>query len=224
MDSMFDTLLQLPLFQGLAYDDFTRILEKVKLHFAKHPTGDVLARAGDDCCGLIFILRGETKSVTVAPGGTYTLTEYLPAGTLIEPQTLFGMHTRYMATHTAHGETHTVSIDKAFVMSELFRHPIFLLNYVNIVSNRAQTLTQRLWNRGNGEVRQRIAAFFLSLMERPAGTKTIRIKPEMLACIVGETRVGTVRALLDMQERGLLQVKGREISIPDAARLADEFG
>ena len=35
MNTIFDTLLQLPLFQGLAVEDFTRILEKVKLHFAK---------------------------------------------------------------------------------------------------------------------------------------------------------------------------------------------
>ena len=33
METMFDTLLQLPLFQGLAQEDFTCILEKVKLHF-----------------------------------------------------------------------------------------------------------------------------------------------------------------------------------------------
>ena len=32
---MFDTLLQLPLFQGLCHEDFTSILDKVKLHFIK---------------------------------------------------------------------------------------------------------------------------------------------------------------------------------------------
>ena len=36
METMFDTLLQLPLFQGLCHEDFTNILEKVKLHFTKH--------------------------------------------------------------------------------------------------------------------------------------------------------------------------------------------
>ncbi len=36
METMYDTLLQLPLFQGLAHEDFTNILGKVKLHFTKH--------------------------------------------------------------------------------------------------------------------------------------------------------------------------------------------
>ena len=33
MNTMFDTLLQLPLFQGLAQEDFTNILGKAQLDF-----------------------------------------------------------------------------------------------------------------------------------------------------------------------------------------------
>ena len=33
--TMYDKLLQLPLFQGLGKNDFTQLLEKVKLHFHK---------------------------------------------------------------------------------------------------------------------------------------------------------------------------------------------
>lgn len=46
METMFDTLLQLPLFQGLAQEDFTRILEKVKLHFTKYKPGELLLKEG----------------------------------------------------------------------------------------------------------------------------------------------------------------------------------
>ena len=34
--TMYDTLLQLPLFQGLCKNDFTNITGKVKLHFRKY--------------------------------------------------------------------------------------------------------------------------------------------------------------------------------------------
>ena len=47
MNTMFDTLLQLPLFQGLAQEDFTNILGKVKLSFTKHKAGEVIVKAGD---------------------------------------------------------------------------------------------------------------------------------------------------------------------------------
>ena len=54
MNTMFDTLLQLPLFQGLAQEDFTNILGKVKLSFTKHKAGEVIVKAGDTCSQLIF--------------------------------------------------------------------------------------------------------------------------------------------------------------------------
>ena len=46
METMFNTLLQLPLFQGLCHEDFTNILEKVKLHFTKHKAGEVIVKSG----------------------------------------------------------------------------------------------------------------------------------------------------------------------------------
>ena len=38
--TMYDTLLQLPLFQGLCKNDFTNIIGKVKLHFRKYNADD----------------------------------------------------------------------------------------------------------------------------------------------------------------------------------------
>lgn len=64
MNTMFDTLLQLPLFQGLAQEDFTNILGKVKLNFTKHKVGEVIVKAGDTCSQLIFVLKGEISSCT----------------------------------------------------------------------------------------------------------------------------------------------------------------
>jgi CRP-like cAMP-binding protein len=135
---MFDTLLQLPLFQGLAQEDFTNILGKVKLSFTKHKAGEVIVKAGDTCSQLIFVLKGEISSCTSSANTSYSFTEYFQAPYVIEPQSLFGMSTSYVSTYTAQTETHTVSISKAFVMSELFKYDIFRLNYMNIISNRAR--------------------------------------------------------------------------------------
>ena len=56
METMFDTLLQLPLFQGLCHEDFTSILDKVKLHFIKHKVGETIIESGSPCKHLCFLL------------------------------------------------------------------------------------------------------------------------------------------------------------------------
>ena len=91
MNTMFDTLLQLPLFQGLAQEDFTNILGKVKLSFTKHKAGEVIVKAGDTCSKLIFVLKGEISSCTSSANTSYSSTEYFQAPYVIEPQSLFGI-------------------------------------------------------------------------------------------------------------------------------------
>ena len=54
METMFDTLLQLPLFQGLCHEDFTSILDKVKLHFIKHKAGETIIKSGNPLPSFVF--------------------------------------------------------------------------------------------------------------------------------------------------------------------------
>ena len=62
--TMYDTLLQLPLFQGLCKNDFTNIIGKVKLHFRKYNADDIIVEQGAPCTQLIFLLNGEIISQT----------------------------------------------------------------------------------------------------------------------------------------------------------------
>lgn len=61
-------------------------------------------------------------------------------------------------------------------MSELFKYDIFRLNYMNIISNRAQSLSNRLWAENTDNLERRIGNFILTHIERPAGRKTLKIK------------------------------------------------
>ena len=92
METMFDTLLQLPLFQGLCQEDFTNILDKVKLHFTKYKPGERLIPQGSPCDRLCFLLKGEIAMTTTSKDDTYTVMERLGAPYVIEPQSLFGMN------------------------------------------------------------------------------------------------------------------------------------
>ena len=219
METMFDTLLQLPLFQGLCHEDFTSILDKVKLHFIKHKVGETIIESGSPCKQLCFLLKGEVSIVTNSKENIYTVIEQMEAPYLLEPQSLFGMNTHYTSAYVAHTEAHTVSISKAFVLSDLFRYDIFRLNYMNIISNRAQTCYNRLWTKVPEKLEARIANFILSHIERPSGEKILKIKMEDLAQIVNETRAGISKALNNMQDRGLIELHRGEIVIPDAENL-----
>ena len=90
---------------------------------------------------------------------------------------------------------------------------------MNIISNRAQSLSNRLWAENTDNLERRIGNFILTHIERPAGRKTLKIKMEELAQVVNDTRVGVSRALNSMQEKGLLELHRGEMMIPNAEKL-----
>ena len=202
---MFDTLLQLPLFQGLCHEDFTSILDKVKLHFIKHKAGETIIGNGSPCKQLRFLLKGKVSIVTTSKENIYTVIEQMEAPYLIEPQSLFGMNTNYASSYIAH--------------SDLFNYDIFRLNYMNIVSNRAQNLYSRLWEEPTIDLKEKISRFFLLHCEKTQGEKIFKVKMDDLARYLDDTRLNTSKALNELQDKGLIELRRKEILIPDAQKL-----
>lgn len=219
METMFDTLLQLPLFQGLCPNDFANILDKVKLHFIKYKAGETIIKSGSPCTQLCFLLKGEISIITNSSENTYTVIEQMDSPYLIEPQSLFGMNTTYSSSYIAHTVANTVCISKSFVMSDLFKYEIFRLNYMNIVSNRAQNLYSKLWEETSLDLKDKITRFFLLHCERAQGEKIFKVKMDDLAHCLDDTRLNTSRALNEMQDKGLLELRRKEIIIPDGQKL-----
>ncbi len=83
--TMYDTLLQLPLFQGLCKNDFTNIIGKVKLHFRKYNADDIIVEQGAPCTQLIFLLNGEMISQATDDQYPYSLFETFGSPFVIEP-------------------------------------------------------------------------------------------------------------------------------------------
>lgn len=219
METMYDTLLQLPLFQGLSRNELTAILGKIKLHFNKRKAESIIVEKDTPCKELHFVINGEVVLTTTPPSRTFSVHEMIPAPLLIEPQALFGMRTAYQSTYSARSEVHVMSISKEEVMSFLFKNDIFRLNYINIITNRAQTLHARFWDTQCGDAEERIKRFICSRMERPYGEKTIRIKMEVLGDIINDTRYNVSKILNSLQDKGVVQLHRGEIHIPAIERL-----
>lgn len=216
---MFDTILLLPLFQGITRGDLTDILAKAKLHFAKYKNGEVLLTAGTPCRQLLFVLRGEVTATAASLTGNYQVAEHYLAPYLLEPQSLFGMDTTYQRSYAAKGEVHTVSISKEFVMSELFNYEIFRLNYLNMLSHRAQLLTARLWTKIPPTTPERVNHFLLSHFDQLQGEKIVKITMDELAQIVADSRINVSHVLNALQKQGMVELRRGEIRVIEAEKL-----
>lgn len=221
--TMYDNLLLLPLFQGLSKHDFTTIIEKVRFHFLTYQDNDTIIRQGDNCHELCFLLNGTITVQTTDQKHAFSLTEVIDAPSFIEPQSLFGMHPSYTATYRSKGQSKILKIDKSYIFTELYKYEIFRLNYLNILSNRSQVVYQKLWDSHIGDLSQKFVNFIAIRSQNPEGEKLLQITMEDLANLINETRISVSRLLNELQDKELLQLKRKEIYIPDFKKLTDDL-
>lgn len=222
--SMYDTLLELPLFQGLTKENITSIIEKVKMGFHKYEDRETIVSQNDRCNRLIFILDGKVEITINDEKHNFKIVEEVEGPYIIEPQSLFGMHTNYHASYTATGDVETLNIDKGYILTNLCKYEIFNLNYLNILSNRAQTANNKLWNSHIGTTKEKMINFLTLRCVIPYGKKTLFIKMEELAELIDDTRLNVSKVLNEFQEKGILTLGRKKIIIDNLAKLTEEIG
>ena len=222
MATVYDKLLQLPLFQGLTLNDFTNILGKVTFHFDNCEPETLLAKQGELCKRLTFIVDGEVTKCTKIEGDvSMEVEETFEAPYIFELSSLFGKDTIYRSSYRTASKANTMVMHKRFLLEELNAYPIVDMNYRNIMSAQVQELIRRLWSSPAPTSEGRLAAFFLHHVERAEGKKVFYIRKADLASFTNDSFSKISSTLASLQDQGLLTYFRGVLTIPDAAKLLE---
>ena len=71
--------------------------------------------------------------------------------------------------------------------------------------------------------KEKIANFLLLRSQKAGGERTLQITMEVLASLIGETRIRVSNLLNELQEKNLLSLKRKEIYIPSLEKLLAEL-
>ncbi len=56
MASMFEILMNLPLFRGVSHEKLAQVVGEAKFHFLKYPAGELVVREGESCTHIAFVI------------------------------------------------------------------------------------------------------------------------------------------------------------------------
>ncbi len=126
MESMYDILLELPLFKGASYNRISEIVGKAKFHFLKYLPNEKIIEAGEPCTHLKFVISGSVRVIAANPDGRFKVSQTLVAPDVIAPDFLFGRATRYPVTAIANETAGLVQIGKQDFIDILNSDPVFL--------------------------------------------------------------------------------------------------
>lgn len=213
MDSMYEILMELPLFKGVSYSRISEIVGLAKLHFLKYLQGETIINAGDPCSHITFIISGSARVSIKSRDGRFCVSQTLDAPDVIAPEFLFGRATSFPCSVVALAPTGILQISKADYMKILDTDKVFLFNFLNTLSRNAQKAVDGILALTEGSLEERIA-FWIACLSQPSGRDVkLTCRQRDLYSLFGVPRSSLVTALDNMKSAGMIDYQPGEISV-----------
>ena len=215
MEKISDILSSIPSFSGLSETQIGEIRQiAVDRHFAK---GEIIFFEGDEGNGFYVVVSGMVKVFKVSPEGKEHIMRIVTRG---EP---FGQVAVYAgrafpASAQAIAKSHLLFLPRTEFVQLITQNPSLALSMLANLSMRLREFTVHVENLALKEVPGRLAAYLIHLAEEQGNEEdlvSLNISKVQLSSLLGTTPETLSRILTQMQGRGLIEVKRRDIRILD---------
>ncbi len=217
--TMFERMQSLPLLQGLTIRELSEIVEWMKLDFHSLQEGALLAAQGEKCDSLIYVMNGRVCAEHQDTMGRFRFSEIYDAPLVLEPYSMYGLNRNYMNSYRLLTDGSTLNVKKDTFAKLQANYAIVRTNMMNLVCTRMQKLSAEVRVFENKTVRQKIVDIIKNLSLTLRGEKLLQVKMEVLAEMIGETRLNVSKELNNLCDEGLLRMKRGEIIVNDLEML-----
>ena len=217
-------LAHVPIFSDLSESELKFLSERsVSKRYA---LGDLIFSEGDSCAGLYVVESGEVRIFKTSAGGREQVLTIEHAGSSVAELPVFDGG-NYPASASAASECQLLFISRNDFRALCLEHPEVALKVLRMVGLRLRRLVGIIEELSFTTVRHRLAALLLRLA-RQAGRRSgraefkIEASNQELASQIGTVRELVSRNLSRFQAEGLISMDGKNITVPDLARLEAE--
>lgn len=215
MNSMYQQLMQLPLFQGVSTEKITALVEKLPFHFLKFRNGEQVFAAGDPCTHIKFIVSGQVRLETPFPNLRITMHQTVSNPHVLAAEYLFGRDTTYPFTAISDGPCGILQLLKSDYIKMITSDKVFLFNILNYLSSGSQRSVQLPLAVKDGSVAERLAMLVDVFSISGATDIGFRYKQRDLCTLLGTQRTTLISSLDMLSDMGVLDYDSNELSVLD---------
>jgi len=222
---MYQILLNSPLFRGLTIDELNILFQKVKHQIRHFRSGEMLAQAGDPLDKAILLMEGRLQGEMVDFAGNSLKIEELDPPQMVAAAFLFGPKSTFPVFLSAKTDGKILIIYKNEFTAMLSLETRIMVNYLSIVSGKAQFLSGKITFLSLKTIKEKIAYYLLQRMKND-GMKVVPIEQTQtnLADLFGVTRPSLTRTILEMEKLGILDWSRDRVLIKDLKKLYTILG
>jgi CRP/FNR family transcriptional regulator, dissimilatory nitrate respiration regulator len=210
-----------PLFKGLSPDEIEKILDNVSYNIKKFQSGSMICQSGEHVNSLMVVLSGVVKGEMVDYAGRVIKIEDIPAPGALAPAFMFGNRNRFPVNVIAVSSAELLLIGKPDFLKLLMINDTILVNFLDMISNRSQFLSEKIKFLNFKTIKGKLAHFILQKAGTNQMSVTLGMTQNDLADFFGVARPSVARALHDLEEKGFILAKSKNIKIIDKEGLAD---
>jgi len=216
----YSLLTDAPLFRGLGAVEIETLLNEVPHRFRRFSTGSLVAHSGEPLNSLIIVFRGVVKGEMVDYAGRVIKIEDIPAPGALASAFIFGKRNMYPVNVIAVSDGDLLIIEKSDFLRMLKKNEIILVNFLDMISNRSQFLSEKIKFLNFKTIKGKLAHFILQRSGKDVNHVNLGMTQNDLADFFGVARPSVARALGDLEQEGFITAKGKNISILDRKGLA----
>jgi cyclic nucleotide-binding domain len=181
MTTMYEMIMDLPLFKGVGKDHVSLFLEKTNIGFRNYNGGEVLADVGEAVRMVRFVISGEINIIHRLEGAGVTVEERTGFGKVLGADRLFGLDTGYPYKAVAVTRTSIMEFSKEQYINLLHSDNIYMLNFFNYLSLRAQRPVDAMKRYCHGGIGSRVRQLVCVLTDPGAKGVVVNGSDEALA-------------------------------------------
>jgi CRP/FNR family transcriptional regulator, dissimilatory nitrate respiration regulator len=213
-------LADAPLFRGLTDAEIKAILDELPHRIRRFNAGSLVAQSGEPVLSMIIVTSGIVKGEMVDYAGRVIKIEDIPAPGALASAFIFGNRNRFPVNVVGVSDGELLIIEKSEFLRLLKRNEIILVNFLDMISNRSQFLSEKIKFLNFKTIKGKLAFFILQKAGKDLTSVSIGMTQSDLAEFFGVARPSVARALGEMEEAGYISARGKNIIIIDREGLA----
>ena len=211
-----------PLFRGLSQKEHDEFLDRNVKEVLTYKKGETIVLQGEPINWVMLLVQGSVSTEMITLEGNVLNIDILEAVIPLAPAFIYGAKKSYPVDVIAAEPCIFLKISKEAWLDEMAENKQLLTNFLTMNADLTFFLTNKLQMISLKSLRKKLATFFLEKTTVEIDTFNLKRSRTQLAAYFGVQRQSLARSLKEMEDDGIIQLKGRIVKVLDRSRLIRE--